>query len=88
MNDSIYIFKYEGLWYACPAIQTIVNQVSLPAARADVDEELNPFEIVLPQAFPNGWLLLLSLYFVKNMPFLSFNPRRFLPSGFPWRRTL
>ena len=53
MNDSIYIFKYEGLWYACPAIQTIVNQVSLPAARADEDEELD-LRLFSHRLFPVG----------------------------------
>jgi hypothetical protein len=48
---------------------------SSPTAREDVDEEEDLLEIVFPQAFANGRLLLLSLYFVKNMPFLSLKPR-------------
>ena len=50
-------------------IHPVSPRFSSPAAREDVDEEVDLFEIVFPQAFPNGWLLLLSLYFVKNTAF-------------------
>jgi len=70
----VYDFRHHGeildpLTLEPIPIHPVPPRFSSPAAREDVDEEVDPLEIVLPQAFPNASLLFLSFYFCKKYAF-------------------